>query len=241
MKIAVCTADAPCLEQTVYLINEYSAQHNLCFDLSIYSRASNLMDDMLRFGGFDIYILDMNMPDQNGIELGFELRQTDRDGKIIYISSASEYAVEAFRVKASGFLLKPPDRDRFFSALDDAVQDTSSRRSKSIVVKGKELYMKFRLDSILYAELVNKTIRYHLISGETFESLTIRTSFSTAAEALLRDERFALCSSVMAVNLYHISSAGPETLYFKNGTKLHIGKRSMRALRPVWTAFWLGT
>ena len=43
----------------------------------------------------------------NGIELGIKLRQLGYDGKIIYLTSSVEFAIDLFKAKAYNYILKP--------------------------------------------------------------------------------------------------------------------------------------
>jgi len=239
LKIAICDDDPACREQIVSIIKEYAALKHQEMDISVYERAENLMDNILRFGGYNIYILDIIMPGMSGIQLGIQLRQSDFDGKILYLTSSREYAIDAFRAKASDYLLKPLEKDKLFAALDDAINTIANRRERSLIVKTRENSMKLAFDSILYAELINRKITYHLMGGGTIEGSTIRTTFAEAIGELLQDSRFVLCGSVIAVNMYYITMVETDTLFFKNGTKLYIGKRAGREIRSAWTDFWM--
>lgn len=106
------------------------------------------------------------------------------------------------------------------------------------MVKTKESNIRLNYDSILFAELVQKSIIYHLLNGKRIESTSIRSSFSEAMQELLRDSRFALCGTSRVVNLHYIIELDGENLYFKNGAKIHIGRRAARELRSVWYDFW---
>ena len=55
----------------------------------------------------DIALLDINMPDMNGIELAARIKEISPDTAIIFVTGYSEYAVEAFRLHAAGYLMKP--------------------------------------------------------------------------------------------------------------------------------------
>ena len=239
MKIAICDDDANCREQVASIVKEYASPRDRGISISVYERAENLMDDVFRFGGFDIYILDIIMPGVSGIQLGVELRQSDFDGKILYLTSNREYAIDAFKAKASGYLLKPVQKDELFAALDDVTSTIANRKEKSFIVKTGTGSIKLSFDSILYAELNNKVIIYHLICEDTVESVMIRTAFSSAIEELLRDERFVLCGSSIVVNLYYIAMAESDTLLFKDGSKLYIGRRAGREICSAWSDFWM--
>ena len=239
MRIAICDDDAHCREEILCMVNEYIAGSDRRSSVTVYERADTLLDDVLRFGGFDIYILDIIMPGVNGIHLGMELRKHDYIGKILYLTSSREYAIDAFQAKASEYLLKPVEKNKLFVALDDAIQTISNRKEKSFIVKTRERSIKLGLDSILYVGLYNKTIIYHLVDESAVESTSIRTTFSDAIVELLLDGRFVLCGNSVAVNLYYITMAETDTLFFRNGSKLYIGKRAGREVRSAWTDFWM--
>lgn len=239
MKIAICDDDALCRQQVLSIVNEYIAASSLDIHVSVYENGTELIDDVLRSGGFDIYILDIIMPGVNGITLGTELRQADSGGKILYLTSSREYALDSYKVRAFDYLLKPVDRDQLLSVLEEVTSAVASRKEKSIIVKTRENTVKLALDNILYVELYNKVITYHLSDGKSIEGLSIRTSFAEAIHDILADSRFSLCGSSVAVNLYYITMVDNDTLSFKNGKKLYIGKRASREIRSLWSDFWM--
>ena len=55
----------------------------------------------------DVVFSDIEMPEMNGIKLAMKIKKMVPDTRIIFITSYSEYAVDAFKVKAQGYLLKP--------------------------------------------------------------------------------------------------------------------------------------
>lgn len=56
---------------------------------------------------FDVAFLDISIPGKNGIELAKELKGIKNDINIVFTTGYSEYAVKAFELYASGYLLKP--------------------------------------------------------------------------------------------------------------------------------------
>jgi two-component SAPR family response regulator len=57
--------------------------------------------------GCDIAILDIEMPEISGLELAVACKRACPLVNIIFITGYSQYAAEAFRLHASGYLLKP--------------------------------------------------------------------------------------------------------------------------------------
>lgn len=239
VRIAICDDDAICREAVNADLSVYKAQRRPELSVSVFDSAEHLLSGVASLGSFDLYLLDIIMPDINGIALGKQLRQLNPDAAIIYLTSSHEYAVDSYRVRAFDYLIKPVQQDRLFETLDEAFLSLSNRREKSLIIRTRENSTKASFDSIMYAKLEGKSIVYHLIGSKTIEGMSIRTSFSEAIAALLTDERFALCGSGIAVNLYYVSSIDSDTLYFRNGAKLYVGLRAGRSLRSVWMDFWM--
>ena len=59
----------------------------------------------------DAAFLDVEMPKMGGIELADKLKAIDGDIQIVFTTAYPEYAVEAFRVSAVDYLLKPVTQD----------------------------------------------------------------------------------------------------------------------------------
>ena len=66
----------------------------------------------------DIVLLDIHMPDLNGIELARTLKSVP---SIIFTTAYSEYALESYEVSAVDYLLKPIALPRFMQATEKAI------------------------------------------------------------------------------------------------------------------------
>lgn len=65
----------------------------------------------------DVAFLDIEMFGMNGIELARRCKEIQRDINIIFVTGHADYAVDAFALHASGYLLKPPSKDRVYEEL----------------------------------------------------------------------------------------------------------------------------
>ena len=77
----------------------------------------------------DILFLDIEMPGLTGIQIasGFG----DDSPAVVFVTAFSEYALEAFGVEATDYLLKPFSDERFFQALDRAKRRLRERRGET--------------------------------------------------------------------------------------------------------------
>ncbi|EKN64165.1 response regulator [Schinkia azotoformans] len=60
----------------------------------------------------DVVFLDIEMPSLNGIEIAERIAIIDDSIDIVFVTAYDHYALEAFRVHAVDYLLKPTDKER---------------------------------------------------------------------------------------------------------------------------------
>jgi DNA-binding NarL/FixJ family response regulator len=72
----------------------------------------------------DVIVLDMAMPLLNGLEAGRQLKHLMPQTKLIYltVNEDPDFAAEAFRIGASGYLLKNSAARELFHAIHEALQ-----------------------------------------------------------------------------------------------------------------------
>lgn len=65
----------------------------------------------------DIALLDIEMPQTNGLALAKLIREKDPQTNIIFVTAYTKYALDAFGMYVSGYLLKPLQESEFAEAL----------------------------------------------------------------------------------------------------------------------------
>jgi len=63
----------------------------------------------IKNNSIDAAFIDIEMPGMNGLELARNIRETDPSISIVFVTAYDSYAVDAFKSRASGYLLKPVD------------------------------------------------------------------------------------------------------------------------------------
>ena len=77
----------------------------------------------------DVALLDIDMPGMSGLEMAKILREKWPDMQIIFLTGFPQYALEAYEVHPSGYLLKPVKKDRLAAEL--AYAAATPRRKES--------------------------------------------------------------------------------------------------------------
>ncbi len=76
----------------------------------------------------DIAFLDIEMPQMTGLELAENLMDSNPFIEIVFVTAYNQYALEAFRAHATGYLLKPLSREDFTTQIDIMEKKLSKER-----------------------------------------------------------------------------------------------------------------
>ena len=118
----------------------------------------------------DLAFLDIELPDMKGIELAEKLRDIKPDMAIVFITAHQEYSLDAFKLYASDYILKPIDEERvkstflrIYKMLEISKNSNTSSYTKpsriSINLGDERIFIK--LNEIFYIE---RSGRHTLIS-----------------------------------------------------------------------------
>ena len=240
LRIAICDDETLCHEASKKLLKEYSQTvSSLSFVLSCFSSGKELLDYIDNNETFDLYILDIIMPDMNGIQLGTLLRQQNDDGMIIYLTSSPDFAVESYNTDALHYLLKPINKKQFFLCMDKALNHLKRSRTETIAIKTPSSTRIVPIQSILYAEQINRRIRYYLKDGTVVDSVTFNGTFKYATIPLTAFEDFLTVGSSFVVNLYHVTEITKSDMILNEGKIVHIPRRTYKAVKSKWADYWL--
>ncbi|MBQ9333139.1 MAG: response regulator [Lachnospiraceae bacterium] len=83
----------------------------------------------------DIALLDIDMPEMNGIALAAKLKNVQPSCAVIFLTAYAEYAVEAFALHASGYLMKPVSIERLTEEIEYSVAGARTLPSAHITVR----------------------------------------------------------------------------------------------------------
>ena len=100
LQLAFCDDDLSELQTIQTLLDRYRVARNQEIRYTAFQNAWDLLAEVERGTRYDVLLLDVLMPGQNGIEVAGELRQYDNNVKIIFLTSSPEFAVQSYAVGA---------------------------------------------------------------------------------------------------------------------------------------------
>lgn len=233
VRIAVCDDNEIQRELMEDILLEFTATCPAEIQVATFSGGRELLDAVSSKGAFDIYILDLIMPGINGMEVATTLRIMNDPGKIIFLTATLDYAVASYDVNAFYYMVKPVEQGKLFRVLNNAVDEILSA-STTVLVRTPNGDVSLDVNDILYVDLDNRSLHYHMRDGRVADSLTIRTPFRDAVAPLLADSQFTLCGVSLVLNLRYIDTLDAESVLLRDGSLLYPSKAGCTALKKVW-------
>ena len=175
--------------------------------------------ELARNGRFDLIILDVMMPGENGIDTAREIRRYDQSMKIIFLTSSAEFAVESHTVGAYFYQLKPIWQESFFRLLDSVIAECAKSGSVSLILRCKSGITRVELDKLEYCEVLGRKLLFHLGNGAVLESAG---SLDDLAGQLMQYSNFFRPHRSFLVNMEYIQNISSRSIKMVNDAEIPI-------------------
>ncbi len=198
--------------------------------LQLVATCSNAFEAMeaLKNNRVDIMLLDIQMPDLTGLEL---VKSLAKKPAVIFTTAYSEFAVDAFNLAVSDYLLKPFNFPRFFQAINKAIGqvpprtenapkpavDTISRSNEFITVKADYKLYKINYDDLLFIEGQHEYVTFHTTQRRITALFALKD-----LEELLPKDRFVRVHKSYIVSFKHIQDLDKSDVTVM-GNKIPVG------------------
>lgn len=228
MNVLICDDDLITVEQVKSYIDEYAQAHGIELNVFCYTNAQDVLDSDIRF---NIAILDIEMPDTNGIQLGKQLKEKNRNIMLVFLTAYGRYIDDALDLEAARFFEKPLERNRFYLGLDKiisridetSVKLTVSNAQKEIVINSCD---------IIYVEIKSRKTRLVTTQGEYF-------SYKNIAfwKSKLTQSAFAQCHKSYIVNMNYIKQYQSANLTMENGDSIPISRSNKAEFKKIFMRY----
>ena len=230
IRIAVLDDDPMYLDKVCEITQTAMFQLHHAYELKTYSQVDLFLKDLQNREYFDIYLLDVEMPQMNGLEVGRNIRQKYSEPTIIYITNHLDYALEAFEVNAYRYITKCCMEEKLPETLKNLLSKEQRRvKEKVYAIKTATSFERIAYSDIYY---LMKEGKYVIIVHKRGRN-KVRKTLEEALLELDSDE-FVMIDRSYVANLKHAISLRQQQLTLVDGTVLPVSKpRLQQVLNEV--------
>jgi two-component system LytT family response regulator len=232
---AIIIEDEPQARQMLTTLLE-----DYCQDVHILGEATNVKDGVAAIKKLlpDLVFLDIEMPGEKGLELFKYFEKLDFE--VIFTTAYDQYAIEALRLSALDYLLKPIDLKELRKALaafkekknqaqlNQALRyqfaaEQNQSQSKRIVLPSGEGYVFIGVDTIMYCQAEKSYTVFVVADGKRYwVSKTIK-EYTDLLEGMgfLRVHRSSLINPIFVSKLI---KTRPSSVIMNDGTVIPVSK-----------------
>lgn len=174
---AICVDDEPLLSERIAKLCRALKEIDEAYP---FTRAEAALQ-WLESNEADLALLDIDMPDMNGIDMAKIMKLRHPNMKIVFLTSFPQYALDAIHLHVSGYLLKPVDPDELAREVDYAFCDQIGKKVEppvrvttfggfEVFVSGKQVDFRLSKSKELLALLVDRR-GISLTRAEAFATL----------------------------------------------------------------------
>ncbi|MFR4161592.1 MAG: LytR/AlgR family response regulator transcription factor [Paraclostridium sordellii] len=225
--IVICEDDNLQRNEINSFISEIFSEISNNIKIFEFSSAEEVIESKLE--GIDIYFLDIQMDNLNGMDLAKEIRKQNETSKIIFITSLLEHVQDGYVVKAYRYLIKPIKYEDLKEHILSCISDIIKERENFIIIKENGITYKVNTKEITYIEIIKKDITIHTI----YKKYNIKNRIKNL-EKELNMYNFFRCHKSYLINMEYIDFIGKDNLMIK-GAEIPVSKYRMSGLKTKLT------
>lgn len=229
LKIAICDDNPRYRQEVETKVSAWARTQNFETDVTVFDHGDELLT-FCQTHNPDIILLDIMMPLLNGMDTAREIRKLNTAVKIVFFTSAPEFAVESYDVKASGYLLKPLQEEKFRQVMNDCALDVQAE-PEHLITKTHLGYQKVHLHRIDCIEAQNKKVLIHLDDHSRLEA---SETFSHFTDTLSENQGFYKCHRSYMVYMPNIDQFTTTEIVTKSGIIIPIARGCSKAFKDAY-------
>lgn len=223
IKLAIVEDEPAFRDKMCQCLERFSQEKGVLFDIAVFENGAEFVFNY--HSGYDIILMDIEMPYMNGMDAARSVRKKDGEVVIVFITNMANYAVQGYEVEALDFIVKPFTYEMFKFRMERITARLDKKKSDySIVLNSNDQVYRINVSNLMYIEVNRHALTYHTDK----ENISVRGSMKEA-EAALTPFGFCKCSQSFLVNLRYVSRVELDDVYLGNA-QIHISRGSKKEL-----------
>lgn len=185
---------------------------------------------------FDLILMDIYMEGISGVEAVEQIRKTEKDVPVAFITTSKDFALEGYRLDVAKYMEKPVSLSDIENILKLAAAKKEQQPGITVLSCGKPVLVPVR--RLLYAEQNGHYLIFHLLRDKT---LRVKGKLDDLTPQL-SDFPFYRCHKSYLVNLSFVIGIDRELMVFhmREGNDVYIRRENLKKSKDAWEN-WLFT
>ena len=227
IKIGICDDDKNIIQKIKDYISEYKGDK--C-TIESYNSGEELIENKKKF---DVILLDIDMEGIDGTETGKKIRDYDKNVKIIYVTSFTDYVNLAFKVHAFLYLNKPIKKEEIHNALDEVISYKDNSEEKELIeFKTDEGVIRIEPKEIYYFEYINRKVNI-----KTKDKIYKIKEKITDTANVMSKYGFVMPHKSFTVNLFYVKSIKGYDIFMMDGSVIPLSQKKSVEFRERLNMF----
>ena len=188
-------------------------------EMDIFSNGTELINSVKKGNKYSVLFQDVYLGEESGVEIVKTVKELSPDTQVIFVTSSQDHAIDAFRVQASDYLVKPcTEADIVKSFARVSIKMNTEYSIPIVINSGKDIHV-FHAEKVIKIE---SDRHYSVIYCTNNRNERILINFSYVAE--LFGNRFIEIRRGLLVNPYFIERISGANVILTDGSSYTLPK-----------------
>ena len=234
VKIAICDDDEAAVALHEKIVKTSLQTQGIGYEITTYTQSRNLLYDITDDGFFyDLILLDIEMPGISGMEIPQQIKVFLPNVRIIFVTSHTEYAIDAFELSIFRYVPKNNLEVKLTAAVTDAAKLIDLEAGQEYTIQTANRMEKIPYKDIFYIQRDGKNAS--IVSG--IGTSKVRKSLQQVFDELNAPE-FIFVDRGCIVNIVQIMKVSDGEAVLKNGERLPISRSHLQEVKQKINQFW---
>lgn len=234
IKIAICDDEEKAVALHERIVKSCLQSQGIGYEITTYTQSRNLLYDITDDGFFyDLILLDIEMPGISGMEIPQQLKGFLPNVKIIFVTSHTEYAIDAFELSIFRYVPKNNLEVKLAAAVTDAAKLIELEAGQEYTIQTASRMEKIPYKDIFYIQRDGKNASI----TSSVRIAKVRKSLQQVFDELNTPE-FIFIDRGCIVNIIQIMKISDGMVVLKNGEQLPISRSHLQEVKQKINQFW---
>lgn len=234
IKIAICDDEERAAALDEKIVRTCLQAQGIGCEITTYTQSRNLLFDITDDGFFyDLILLDIEMPGINGMEVPQRIKGFLPNVRIIFVTSHTEYAIDAFELSIFRYVPKNNLEAKLMAAVIDAAKLIELEEGQEYIIQTANRLEKIPYKDIFYIRREGKNASIVSCAGTS----KVRKSLQQIFDELNAPE-FIFIDRGFIVNIVQIMKIDSGAAVLKNGEQLPISRSHLQGVKQQINQFW---